>query len=310
MWAQGSPSTLKAIKTTIAGVTITLAAAICWENYMPLLRQSLYSQNVNLYLAPTADARDTWLPLMRTVAVEGKTVVLSSNQCVRRKNLPAWIRGETSTPTRSEERSPDSVTRKGSRGRRCSIIVKTEDNHEITLPALDKSRSEPLKGSHRDDNLANGSNEETARPGGISRQSSVLSSVDGDPPAWEGRENRRRKSIITKTEDEHEITWPDVSKSATRSGSITPSKPCAVTISSSREENQEFVCRGGSCIIGPSGQVLAGPLWEVEDGGMLVAEVDFEDCLRGRLDLDVAGSYSRNDSFKLIVEGLDLSPPP
>lgn len=145
---------------------------------MPLLRQSLYSQNVNLYLAPTADSRPTWLPLMQTIAFEGRTAVLSCNQCVRQSNMPDWI--------------------------------------EKPEPKAD-SESDPI------------------------------------------------------------------------------------------------VCGGGSCIVNPLGRPLAGPVWNASDEdeeGLQVVEVDFDDCIRGKLDLDVAGSYSRNDAFKLSVEGLDLNPPP
>ena len=179
VWAQGSASSLRAVVTEIKGVRLCLAAAICWESMMPLLRQSLYSQNVNLYLAPTADARDTWLSLMRTVACEGRCFVLSANQCVKRKHLPKWIQ-------------------------------------------------------------------------------------------------------------EH-------------------------TVKKDGESGDDFVCRGGSCIVNPLGDVLSQPSWEKEEGEddcpLAIVEADFEECLKGRLDLDVAGSYSRSDAFKLSVEGLDISPP-
>ena len=81
-----------------------------------------------------------------------------------------------------------------------------------------------------------------------------------------------------------------------------------VAPAASSDKDTDFVSRGGSCIIDPLGEVIHGPLWEKED--LLIQDVDFEDCERGRLDLDVAGSYSRNDSFKLSVTDLDLTPPP
>lgn len=53
-----------------------------------------------------------------------------------------------------------------------------------------------------------------------------------------------------------------------------------------------FISRGGSSIVSPYGEVLAGPQWD-DDESIIYADVDLEDCVRGRLDLDAAGSYSR-----------------
>lgn len=249
VWAQGSPSTLRAVTTTIKGVKLRMAAAICWENMMPLLRYSLYSQNVNLWLAPTADARPTWWPLIRTIGNEGRCFVLSAISCVKRKNLPSWVDGAAARPKSPEvaesrngiPNGTPSPDRRSSRRR--STITMHEGGHEMVLPAC---------------------NEEA-----------VLS--DFSPPAVPADSTSR--SIASKTE-------------------------------TSDPRGEEYACRGGSCIAGPMGQDLVEPLWEVEDGGLLIYDADFEDCERGRLDLDVAGSYSRNDSFRLTVEGLDITPPP
>jgi nitrilase len=260
VWGQGSPSTLRAVTTVIKGVRLTMAAAICWENYMPLLRQSLYSQNVNLWLAPTADARDAWTGLMRTVGVEGRCFVLGANQCVRYKHLPSWITGRdvekekvgvdlaSETPEKEGKQSVGSSS--GARARRRSTITVTEERNEICWPVNDAQSNGDTSALHDD--------EQPALPSDIDALSKLSS-------------------------------YPQTSTSSS--------------------SDDAFVCRGGSCIVGPMGDVLAGPSWEQEDE-LLVAEVDFEDCERGRLDLDVAGSYSRMDSFHLNVDGLDLNPPP
>jgi nitrilase len=90
---------------------------------------------------------------------------------------------------------------------------------------------------------------------------------------------------------------------------LSPKQTTTNQVAPSSPDDEDYVSRGGSCIVSPLGEVLAGPVWEKEDE-LLVTEVDFEDCERGRLDFDSAGSYSRSDSFKLSVEGLDLNPPP
>lgn len=58
--------------------------------------------------------------------------------------------------------------------------------------------------------------------------------------------------------------------------------------------------RGGSLIVSPLGQILAGPIWEEET--ILYAELDTDDIIRGKFDFDVAGHYARPDIFQLVVD--------
>ena len=282
IWAQGSPSTLRAITAELAGVKLTLAAAICWENYMPLLRFSLYSQNVNLYLAPTADARETWVPLMQTIACEGRAVVLSANQCVRRKNLPSWITGEPEAKGKEGMVDATNSSTDEKTVRRSSFVTRTEDSHEITWPA---PGSKPLL-------KPTPAEQKTTKDTSPVRPNAILADNETGQTSSNVQGKAREHHVLA-------LPSPDIPKDH-------PSPPTT----QAQKTDSEFVSRGGSCIISPTGSILAGPLWDVEDGGLLTATIDFEDCERGRLDLDVAGSYGKNDSFELRVAGLDLSPPP
>jgi nitrilase len=62
---------------------------ICWENYMPLARMAMYAKGVEIYLAPTADARDRWQSTLRHIALEGRCFVLGCNQVVARAHYPS-----------------------------------------------------------------------------------------------------------------------------------------------------------------------------------------------------------------------------
>lgn len=66
------------------------------------------------------------------------------------------------------------------------------------------------------------------------------------------------------------------------------------------EEPDLVVCRGGSAIIGPLGQVLAGPVYDTE--ALLVADLDLDDLARSKFDFDVTGHYARPDIFQLSVD--------
>jgi nitrilase len=80
IWGFGDGSTMPVFRTDFG----TVGAVICWENYMPALRMHMYHQGVTLYCAPTADDRDTWLPTMQHIAMEGRTFVLTACQYITR----------------------------------------------------------------------------------------------------------------------------------------------------------------------------------------------------------------------------------
>lgn len=80
IWGFGDGSTLPVFKTGFG----TIGAVICWENYMPALRMHMYHQGVTLYCAPTADDRDTWVPSMQHIALEGRCFVLTACQHITR----------------------------------------------------------------------------------------------------------------------------------------------------------------------------------------------------------------------------------
>jgi nitrilase len=158
VWGQGDGSTLTVLDADIG----KFGAVICWENYMPLLRMAMYARGVELWCAPTVDDRDTWLPTMRHVALEGRCFVLSACQLLRRGDCP-----------------PE------------------------------------------------------------------YSCVQGDDP-------------------------------------------------------QTILIRGGSCIVGPLGTVLAGPEFGKEI--VLTAELDLSEIKKAKLDFDVTGHYARPDIFRLNVD--------
>ncbi len=84
IWGFGDGSTMPVVETPAGRA----GAVICWENYMPMLRTALYAQDLQIYCAPTVDDRETWLPTLRHIAIEGRCFVLSACQFLRRSDCP------------------------------------------------------------------------------------------------------------------------------------------------------------------------------------------------------------------------------
>jgi nitrilase len=158
VWGEGDGSTLCTFDTEIGKI----GGLICWENYMPLARMAMYNKGVEIYLAPTADSRDSWNATMQHIAFEGRCYVIGCNQYFTKSDFPQHLQAELA------------------------------------------------------------------------------------------------------------------------------------------QDRPEVLSRGGSVIVSPLGEVLAGPLYGEE--GILTAEVDLDELVCSRMDFDVTGHYSRDDIFKLKVK--------
>jgi len=80
---------------------------------------------------------------------------------------------------------------------------------------------------------------------------------------------------------------------------VQPS-PKALGIDVPQWDSERPLIQGNSVIVGPLGDVIAGPLRN--ETGLLVAKIDLDDLVRARYDFDVVGHYSRSDVFSLSVD--------
>lgn len=105
IWGEGDGSTMPVFDTPFG----KMGALICWENYMPLARAAMYAKGIQIYIAPTADGRDTWFSTMRHIAVEGRCFVIGCNQYYTKADYPEDI-----SSRESFDELPEVLSRGGS----------------------------------------------------------------------------------------------------------------------------------------------------------------------------------------------------
>jgi nitrilase len=101
VWGMGDGSTLPVIDAPFG----RLSGLTCWENYMPLARFYLYSQGVDIWVAPTLAQGDGWVASMRHIAREGRCYVVSVNPCLHIDQIPADFPHRDAVWPTSEEKA-------------------------------------------------------------------------------------------------------------------------------------------------------------------------------------------------------------
>jgi nitrilase len=84
VWGQGDGRGLRALETPLGRI----GGLICWENYMPLARFSLYESGVEIYIASTADDSDEWQATLVHIARESRAFVVAPSHFQRAASYP------------------------------------------------------------------------------------------------------------------------------------------------------------------------------------------------------------------------------
>jgi len=84
VWGQGDGGGLRAFQTPLG----RLGGLICWENYMPLARFSLYESGVEIYIASTADDGPAWQSTLVHIARESRAFVVAPSHFQRASAYP------------------------------------------------------------------------------------------------------------------------------------------------------------------------------------------------------------------------------
>jgi nitrilase len=128
IWAAGDGSTLFHYEAPFAKI----GGLICWENYMPLARFTMYAQGVQILAAPTWDKSDNWLISLQHIAREGGLFVIGCCSLIGMKDVPDRLEFKQFYPPDKEWINP---------GRSCIINPQGEyiagplDNKEDILLA-------------------------------------------------------------------------------------------------------------------------------------------------------------------------------
>jgi nitrilase len=104
VWGPGDGRGLRAVETGLG----RLGGLICWENYMPLARFSLYESGVEIYVASTADDSEAWQSTLVHIARESRAFVVAPSHFQRASAYPADF------PLRGELEGLDVIGRGGS----------------------------------------------------------------------------------------------------------------------------------------------------------------------------------------------------